>query len=189
MALNLKQIDRVFDPALVLPINGREYRVEDVPALLGLYCQRIWSAGVEVAHAALAGDGQGDEERAAETLGELSRRPLPPGVDPETPLHIAVLGDTYQQMIDDGLSSRWIQHAGMTVVAWCAAGDDVAAQYWAAAGRPEGMAPNRQARRRGGASTSTGAANGTPSRASTSGTTSRRSSSRGRGSRSAGTTS
>lgn len=186
MALNLTQIDKVFDPALVLPINGREYRVEDVPALLGLYCQRIWSAGIAVAQAALAGDG--DDEQASEALGDLSRKPLPPGVDPDTPLHIAVLGGTYQQMIDDGLSSRWIQHAGMTAIAWLAAGDDVAAQYWAAAGRPEGMAPNREARRAA-RSTGTGGANGTPSRGSTSGTTSRRRGNRGRGSRSGGTTS
>jgi hypothetical protein len=188
MALQLGQIDKVFDPALVLPIQGREYRVEDVPALLGLYCQRVWAAGLEVAHAAKIGN-DGDADRATRALEGLGKLPPPPGVDPGTPLHVAVLGDTYQQMLDDGVSGRWIQHAGMTVIAWLAAGDETAEMYWASAGRPEGMAPNRAARRRGGASTSTGGANGTRSRASTSGTTSRRTGSRAQASRSGGTTS
>ncbi|MEK8108655.1 hypothetical protein NKG94_34470 [Micromonospora sp. M12] len=101
---------------------------------------------------------------------------------------MAVLGDTYQQMIADGVSGRWIQHAGMTTITWLAAGDETAEMYWASAGRPEAPAPNR-AQRRGGASTSTGAANKTRSPASTSGTSSRRRGNRGKASRSGGTTS
>lgn len=188
MALDFKAIDKVFDPALVLPIQGREYRVEDPPALLGLYCQRVWAAGLTVAQAAHVGE-HGNEEHARTALGDLAKLPPPPGYDADTPLHVAVLGDTYQRMLDDGVTGRWIQHAGMTVIAWCAAGDDVAATYWASAGRPEGMAPNRQARRRRTPSSSTGAANGTRSRGSSSGTNSRRSGSPAPGSRSAGTTS
>ena len=116
MALNLDQIDKVFDPALVLPIGGREYRVEDLPALLGLYCQRVWTAGIAVAQAAMVGDG--DEKAATAALDGLNALPPPPGVPDGTPLHVAVLGDTYQRMLDDGVSARWIQHAGMTVIAW-----------------------------------------------------------------------
>ncbi|MCZ7376550.1 DUF7426 family protein [Micromonospora sp. WMMC250] len=187
MALQLGQIDAVFDPALVLPIGGREYRVEDVPALLGLYCQRVWASGVAVAQATRVGR-DGDLAAAQRALDGVNRIPPPPGVTEGTPLHVAVLGDTYQQMLADGVSGRWIQHAGMTVIAWLAAGDEVAEMYWASAGRPEAPAPNRAARR-GGASSSTGGANKTPSPGSTSGTNSRRRGNRGRGSRSGGTTS
>ncbi|MBM0275321.1 DUF7426 family protein [Micromonospora tarensis] len=188
MALQLGQIDQVFDPALVLPIGGKEYRVEDVPALLGLYCQRVWASGVAVAQAVRVGE-DGDTAAAQRAVDGINRIPLPPGVDEGTPLHVAVLGDTYQRMLDDGVSGRWIQHAGMTTIAWLAAGDEVAEMYWASAGRPEAPAPNREQRRRGGASSSTGAANKTRSPASTSGTSSRRRGNRGRGSRSGGTTS
>ena len=187
MALQLGQIDAVFDPALVLPIGRKEYRVEDVPALLGLYCQRVWASGMAVAMAARVGE-DGDTQAANQALDGLNKLPPPPGVDEGTPLHVAVLGGTYQQMLDDGVSGRWIQHAGMTTIAWLAAGDEVAEMYWSSAGRPEGMAPNR-AGRRAARSSGTGAAKSTRSRGSTSGTTSRKTASRVKGSRSAGTTS
>ncbi|MEU7590676.1 hypothetical protein AB0A95_30845 [Micromonospora sp. NPDC049230] len=187
MALQLGQIDSVFDPALILPIGGREYRIEDVPALLGLYCQRVWTSGMAVAQAVRVGQ-EGDTAAAQRALDGINRMPLPPGVTEGTPLHVAVLGDTYQQMLDDEVSGRWIQHAGMTTIAWLAAGDEVAEMYWASAGRPEAPAPNR-AQRRGGASSSTGAATATPSQGFSSGTNFRRRGNRGRGSRSGGTTS
>jgi hypothetical protein len=189
MALELEAIDRVFDPALVLPIGGKPYRVEDSSALLGLYCQRVMAAGIQVAQAAMLGDG--DDARATAALQGMTALPPPPGVDPDTPLHVAVLGDTHQRMLDDGVSSRWIQHAGMTTIIWLASGDQAAQEYWGSAGRPELLAPNRKDRRAA-ASSSTAAASGTPGRGSTSGTNSRTGSSRsrrGRGGRSAGTTS
>jgi hypothetical protein len=179
MALEFGELDRVFDPALILPIpigegankRVKRYRIEDCPALLGLYCQRVWAVGVEVAAAALSG---GDDQPAQDALDGLSQLPPPPGVDPGVPLHVAVLGAAYQQMLDDGVSSQWIEHAGRTTIAWQAGGDDLARQYWASAGRPELMAPNRQQRR---------------SQGSTSGTTSRHRPNRRRGGRSGGTNS
>ncbi|MEK8108656.1 hypothetical protein NKG94_34475 [Micromonospora sp. M12] len=78
MAFQLGQIDGVFDPALILPIGGREYRVEDVPALLGLYCQRVWASGISIAQAVRVGQ-DGDTAAAQRAVDGLNRIPLPPG--------------------------------------------------------------------------------------------------------------
>lgn len=170
-----------FNPGLTLTILGREYEIPLPSAELGLWCRRV---------AELAGSVGSDatEEEAQEAANRAADLPDLPG---DMPFTERLLGVAYRQMVANGVPDPYVQFAGQTVYLWIVAGEDTAARFWQSGGsRPESEGPGNRAQRRAATSTSTAAANGTRSPASTSGTSSRKRSGRrgGRG-RSPGATS
>lgn len=75
----------------------------------------------------------------------------------------------YNQMLEDGVKWAWLRHAALTCLMWVSSGLSTAERYWASAGDPELMAPNREARRSK-QQGSSAAAKSTRGRASMSGT-------------------
>ena len=135
------------DDHLVLPWQGHEYRIAPVSARTGLRIQRVLSAAEK---AARAGDEMPDEEVLSD--------------EEELDLYPDVLGDVYEQMLDDGVSFIRLKLAATAAMMWTVYGDEIAIEFWAAGGKAP--APNRQQRRAkttrtGGASTTKRPASGT----------------------------
>lgn len=164
-------LDAFLDDYLELPVRGRDgetrvYRIEDPPAEDGLRIERITTLA-----ARLAAGGT---------------RPETPVLDDEEErdLFRLCLGDTYDQLLADGVKWAQFKHVALTAMFWVVADKETAAEFWRTGQQP-GKAANREARRaqqrRGGSGS--GGANTTPSPGSTSGTRagSRRRGSRGRG--------
>lgn len=164
-------LDAFLDAFLELPVRGRDgetrvYRIEDPPAEDGLRIERITTLA-----ARLAAGGT---------------RPETPVLDDEEErdLFRLCLGDTYDQLLADGVKWAQFKHVALTAMFWVVADKETAAEFWRTGQQP-GKAANREARRaqqrRGGSGS--GGANTTPSPGSTSGTRagSRRRGSRGRG--------
>ncbi|NKU27231.1 hypothetical protein GS886_26310 [Rhodococcus hoagii] len=63
-----------------------------------------------------------------------------------------MLGDTYQQMVDDGLSWPKIAVAGRTALFWFGISPEAGRRYWESVGgvAPGNPIPRRRARRRRG---------------------------------------
>lgn len=89
--------------------------------------------------------------------------------DEERSMFQLLLGDQYEEMLADGVTWAWLRHAALTCLMWVSSGLSTAERYWASAGDPERMAPNRAARRSK-QQDSSAAAKSTRGRASTSGT-------------------
>jgi hypothetical protein len=166
-----------------LPIDGVTYRINDVDAETGLLVQRLMDAGIQ---AGQAGQPIDLDEDLLDDAQELST-------------YESVLGDAYQQMLDDGV--RWgdIKRAAMTAMIWIYFDEETAERFWETGAAGEAAAPatgqppsgaNRAARR-----ASSAAARTTRKRASGSTTTAKPSrstarkapASRGRTSGSSGT--
>lgn len=152
-----KDLDEFFDDALSLPIGGKTYRIAPVNWQLGLTCQQLWEAGVVAA--------SGGTPAIPTQLDDIAERDL----------FQQLLGPTFEEMREDGVSWPRMKHVGMTVFIWTCQTRQAAEEYWErAAGEAPALAvPNRAARR----STRTAGATATPARASTSGTRSRATSS------------
>ncbi|MFD9146203.1 hypothetical protein ACFWDF_02870 [Streptomyces diastaticus] len=144
-----REVDELLDETLQLPIRGRVYTVPAPPAAVGLRTQRL------IAIAARAADGD-DVDVDAELLADAEERDL----------YAEVLGGAYEEMMADGVSWPVLKHASVTAMVWIAQNKDAAEKYWNTGGDPKRMAPNRAARRSGGANT-------TRSQGSTSGTSTR----------------
>ncbi|MFC7909071.1 DUF7426 family protein [Streptomyces nigra] len=164
-------LDSFLDDYLELPVKGRDgqtrvYRIEDPPAEDGLRIERITTLAARVA----AG----------------GKRPDTPVLDDEEEkdLFRLCLGDTYDQLLADGVKWAQFKHVALTAMFWVVADQETAAEFWRTGQQP-GKAANREARRaqarRG--SSGSGGASTTPSQASTSGT---RAGSRRRGRRGQG---
>ncbi|GGR80963.1 hypothetical protein GCM10010252_19360 [Streptomyces aureoverticillatus] len=137
-------IDDLFDETLVLPIGGRRYVIPPPSAELGLRVQTIVQA------AAVAANG-GDVD--TEILSDAA----------EGDLFRDVLGSAHDDMLAHGVKWPALKHAARTAIVWIAQDKATAERVWTSGGDPSRLAPNRQARRSGGANT-------TKSAASTSGT-------------------
>ncbi|ORL06454.1 DUF7426 family protein [Prescottella equi] len=108
------------DPALRLPIGGREYAIE-CSAHQGLHLHRLFSDPGRVLN---------DTAERAEIL--------------------QMLGGAHQQMVDDGIGWPRIAHAGRTALFWFGISPDAGRRYWesggdAAPGNPLPPSPNRSA--------------------------------------------
>ncbi|NKU27237.1 hypothetical protein GS886_26340 [Rhodococcus hoagii] len=113
------------DPTLRLPIGGRDYTIE-CSAWQGLHLHRLFSEPGRILD---------DNAERAEIL--------------------QMLGDTYQQMVDDGLSWPKIAVAGRTALFWFGISPEAAAATRlgsSAVSRREIRYPRRRARRRRGRS-------------------------------------
>ncbi|MFF9284870.1 DUF7426 family protein [Streptomyces griseosporeus] len=143
-------LSELLDESLALPIGGKTYRIPAPSAETGLRVQAIMQA------AAVAADGgQVDRELIADAA--------------ERDLYRDVLGTAHAELVADGVSWPMLKHAAVTAMVWIVQDKAAAERYWNAAGDPNRLAPNRQARR-----SSSGTASSTRSRGSTSSTTRRR---------------
>lgn len=159
MAGKFEALDELLDEFIELPvpIGDREakkikrYRIESPSALDGLQLERITNVAVQLA--------SGGENVNTEMLDD----------DQERDLYKMLLGPVFDEMLADGVKWVWLRHASLTCLMWVSSGLETAEKFWGAAGDPERMAPNREARRskqRAGSAAETS----TPRRGSTSGT-------------------
>lgn len=118
-----KELDEWFDSSLKLPIKGKVYRIESVDAATGVWCQRLMSVAVQ----ASSGKKVSEKDVASLDLDD----------DQELDLYQRTMGDTYAEMVDDGIPWEWIKHAGTTTLLWIANGTDAAEAFWNAGGNPE----------------------------------------------------
>lgn len=164
MATTFAALEELFDDALELPLKGRDgkvrvYRIPSPSALDGLKIQEITNLATKL----MAG-GDGVDVTLLED-------------DEELDLITMCLGPADTELQGDGVDWAWRRHAGLTAMFWITAGKDTAEKYWAAAGDPSRLAPNREARRAA-KKTGSAAASKTRSRGSTSGTTARKATAR-----------
>ncbi|MFF0630387.1 hypothetical protein [Streptomyces sp. NPDC004296] len=142
-------LDELLDETLCLPIGGHTYTVPAPSAEVGLRTQALINAA-----ATAADGGQVDEQ----VLGDAAERDL----------YRDVLGTAHDDMVADGVTWPALKHSAITAMVWIAQDKAAAERFWNAAGDPNRLAPNREARR-----ARSGAAKSTPSRGSTSGTSTR----------------
>ena len=150
-------LDDFLSDGLDLPVRGKDgvvraYHIADPSAEAGIKIERITSLAARLAAGGKAPEGQvlNDEE--------------------ELDLYKLCLGDSYDRLLADVKWSMF-KHVALTVMFWITTDEDTARQYWATGEAPGKAGRNRAERRqmsRG--SSAKGAANGTPSQASTSGT-------------------
>ncbi|MEU6822799.1 hypothetical protein ABZ921_19405 [Streptomyces atriruber] len=141
-------LDELLDESLELPIGGRTYKIPAPSAEIGLRTQALINA------AAVAADGGRVDEQV---LGDAAERDL----------YREVLGDAHERMVADAVPWPALKHSALTAMVWIAQDKSAAERFWNAAGDPSRLAPNRAARRR------SDAASSTKSRGSTSGTSTR----------------
>lgn len=117
------------DDQLVLEWKGREYRIDPVSAKVGLRVERIISAAERNARGAAQ---DGDQEQVLSDSDELD-------------LYPDLLGDVYDQMIEDGVTFIRLKLAATATMMWTVYDEEVALEYWNAGGKAP--APNREQRR------------------------------------------
>lgn len=152
---DLKELDDFFNPSLLLPINGKEYRVPAVDAETGLRLQNLLSVGLKAA------SGEDITTKDIELVSD----------DEETDFFTTILGPVYKELVDDGISYKGVQFISSVVFVWTTQSFEVAKEMW----RTGGKAPeqNREQRRTA-TRTSTAAATTTRKPASRSTTTTRK---------------
>ncbi|MDQ0854779.1 hypothetical protein QFZ79_002890 [Arthrobacter sp. V4I6] len=152
----LRELDDFLNPTLLVPANGKEYRIAAVDAATGLRLQKMLTIGVK-AHA-----GTDPSEKDLELVSD----------EDEESFFQSVLGDTYAELLADKIPYPGLKAIASLAMIWTTQGFDPAQQYFLAGGKAP--APNR-AERRTGTRTSTAAATTTPKAASPSGTSTRKS--------------
>lgn len=163
--MGFKSLDEVYQDYLELPgPGGKKYRIPECDFETGLWCTRAFVAANMVAN------GHEAPPDAPQLVLDD---------DDELSLQRRLLGEELlAELRADGAGKPKIDFFTTTAFFWHAAGRDTAEAYWNAGGRAEDFSPaaNRAARRLQARSTSTGAANTTRPRGSTSGTKSQRTS-------------
>ena len=149
---DLRELDDFFNPALLLPINGKEYRVTAVDAATGLRLKNLLSVGLKAASITTK-----DIELVSD--------------DEETDFFTTILGPAYQELVTDGISYKGVQFISSVVFVWTTQSFDVAQQMWRTGGKVP--TPNREQRRTA-TRTSTAAASTTRKPASASTTSTRK---------------
>lgn len=135
-----EDLDQVFDDTLSLPIAGKTYVFPGADAELGLWCQRLCSAGMTI------------------SAGEKPVGPLPQLTfddEEEDALYVRLCGDAWGDMLTDSVSWEKMKMVAQTVLIWIGSGRELAEAYWNSGGNPEAFAPRRTRR----ASTRTAGAN------------------------------
>lgn len=162
MARRFEAVDELLDDALELPVRGKVYRIPSPSSEDGIRVQKLVEAAARMY--------EGGEGAEAEVLDD----------EEEVNVIRLCLGDVENELIADGVSWAWRRHVGITAMFWIANGPEFAERYWEAAGDPERLAPNREARRKAARSNGSAAASKTPRRGSTSGTSGRKATASGR---------
>ena len=154
---NFEALDDFLSDGLTLPVKGedgvvREYHIPDPSAEAGIKNERITSLA-----ARLAAGGTAPNTAVLDDEEELD-------------LYRLCLGPVYDKLRAE-TSWSMFKHVSLTVMFWVTTDEDTALQFWKTGEAPGKAARNRAERRQmSRASSAKGAANGTPSPASTSGT-------------------
>ena len=154
---NFEALDDFLSDGLTLPVKGedgvvREYHIPDPSAEAGIKIERITSLA-----ARLAAGGTAPNTAVLDDEEELD-------------LYRLCLGPVYDKLRAE-TSLSMFKHVSLTVMFWVTTDEDTALQFWKTGEAPGKAARNRAERRQmSRASSAKGAANGTPSPASTSGT-------------------
>jgi hypothetical protein len=144
-----RDLGELLDETLRLPIDGKVYVIAAPDAVTGLRVEALFAAG------------------AVAAAGGTPKLPTILGDDDEDDLYQRVLGDTYQELLDDAVSHVALKLVATTAMMWTVFGVEVAETYWGRAGKTgEAPAPNRAARRAK-KSTPTATVSATPKRGST----------------------
>ena len=141
------------DEALQLPYRGKTYQVQPLDAQTGLRVQRLISA------AERASRGKEDPSADEQIVADAE----------ELDLYPDVLGDVYQELLDDGVSYIRLKLAATAAMLWTVYDEETALDYWAAGGK----APARNRQQRRAKTTRTDGASTAKRRASGSGTNTR----------------
>lgn len=151
---DLEDVDAFIDEdaPLDLTYHGKTYSIAPLDARTGLTVQRAFAASARLQ--------DGDE------LTEKDKAVL---AEDDEDLWARILGDVYDELLDDGVSFIGLRLAANAAILWTVQDRDVALEFWEAGGKAP--APNREQRRA--KTTRTGGANTTKSRASGTGTSTR----------------
>ncbi|MFH9823007.1 DUF7426 family protein [Streptomyces bobili] len=150
-------LDDFLSEGLDLPVRGadgvvREYHIADPSAEAGIKIERITSLAARLAAGGSAPEGPVLDD------------------DEEIDLYRLCLGDTYGKLRAE-TSWTMFKHVSLTVMLWITSDEATALEYWKTGEVPGKAGRNRAERRQmSRASSARGAANETPSPASTSGT-------------------
>jgi hypothetical protein len=104
------------DPVLRLPIKGKTYVVQSPNAATGLFVQSLMSAA-QMSRSGLSVAGTPDAQLVLED-------------DDERHLFQRVLGDTYDQLVADGVGWHHIKRAGSATMLWIHRGEEAAELFW-----------------------------------------------------------
>lgn len=150
--MGFRDLDEFFRPSLKLPIRGKVYEVQSPDAETGLWAQRLMSSATRAAK-----DGaELTEEQASSLMLDDAQ---------EADLYKRLLGDAFQEMLDDKVNWEQMKHAGMTALIWSAGNTQAAEEFWNNPdGVPEAPAPESNPKVSGNSTQRRGSTNGTKSR-------------------------
>lgn len=153
----LKELGDFLNPVLGIPVDGKAYRVQAMSAQNALLVETVMGKAMEA--------GTVDPNELA----------LETDDDAET-FFQRILGDTYQELLDGGISRPALQHIIAIVIAWTFSGFDLAQEYFTSGGKvrpkPTDHKPKTGTQTRTGAGTTTrnrGSATTTSTRKATTG--------------------
>jgi len=166
---------KAFAGRIILPIQGKDYTLPEVPAALGVKLTLLAERSAEILRIAA-------ENEAAKTAALAEGKPAPEptplpdweldDIDQTTDLTRALLGPLYDEMVADGVPYAALALAGQVATHDFLYGRDAAEALWNSGGDPKAVAESLSGDNI--FSRNTGAANTTKRPASTSGTRPRR---------------
>lgn len=121
MTSQFQDLDEFFDPTLRLPVRGKEYVIQPVDAKTGVWVQRLFEIGAR--------------QRAGEELDAEALSSLKLDDDQEKDAFRRVLGDTYQEILADGVGWEDLKLVGTTALIWVGTDKNTAAAFWNAGGK------------------------------------------------------
>lgn len=136
---DFKELDDAFKPVLQIPLNGKTYRVSAVDYTTGLHFQKLLALGVK-AHAGQEISPDDIELVSDEDEPDFLRR---------------ALGDTFDELINDGISYNGLKFVSSIVFIWTTQSFDAALELWRSRGKAP--APQNREQRRTATRTRTGA--------------------------------
>ncbi|WP_404285433.1 hypothetical protein [Glutamicibacter arilaitensis] len=148
----LTELGDFLDPILQVPYRGKKYQIQPVSARTGLRFQKLLAVGVKAAESGKL------DPASIELVSD----------EEELDFYQEILGDTYQELLDDGATATALKAIGSTAFIWTTQGFEMAKGFFDAGGKSP--APNREQRRTA-TRTRTAAANTTKPQVSANGTT------------------
>lgn len=132
----LKPLDTFFNPTLRLPVtSGKTYEIQPVDADTGVWVTAVMG----ISSRAQLGNKE-------PTPDELARIVMDD--EAQESMYKRLLGDVYDELIEDGHNWEVIKFVGTTAMIWVTAGLEAAEEYWNAGGDPKALKKKPQDRKR-----------------------------------------
>lgn len=125
----LTELGSFLEPVLEIPYRGKKYQIQPVSAVTGLRFQQMLAVGLKVAQ---------EQKLDAESIELVSDAD-------EAGFLEQALGDTYQELLDDGVSTPALKLIASIAFMWNTQGFEAAKNFFDAGGKAP--APNREQRR------------------------------------------